>query len=273
MTSAVLQILLISNIFFLVQCDGVSLQNQVLMIYNIARKYPKQTAIELQQLTCLQLLLNCSSPPVRVISKSIVSFLADYMDISLVGTLSLTNEEVLFFTDGFASFINSGRISTDRLVLPVEELLYSFQRICSLPCDKSCCALPCLLDTLLALSLHDDKTIAKTALEVLWNISMEPTVALAILCHENMVCTLQKMSVFNTALADLARSILWILGYGNVGGEWHALLILFYYFKSTCFLFGMCHFLLQISLVVVSMQVCATTLASMQKPFYGVTMY
>jgi len=225
-----------------VQCDGVSLQNQALMIYNIARKYPKQTAIELQQLTCLQLLLNCSSPPVRVISMSIISFLADYMDISVVGTLSLTNDDVLFF----ASFINSGRISTDRLILPVEELLYCFQRISSLPCDKSCCALPCLLDTLLALSLYDDKTIAKTALEVLWNIGMEPAVALAIVCHENMFCTLQKMSVFNTDLADLARSILWILGYGNVGGEWHALLILFYYFKSICLLFGMYHFLLQI---------------------------
>ena len=37
--------------------------------------------------------------------------------------------------------------------------------------------------------------------------------------------------------------------------------------------FGMYHFLLQISLVAVSMQLLATSLASMQKPFYGVTMY
>ena len=85
----------------------------------------------------------------------------------------------------------------------------------------SCCGHSGLLDGLLALSSCDDKTIAKTALEVLWNLGMEPKVALAILCHENVVCTLQKMSVFSTALADLAGSILWILGYGNPEGECH----------------------------------------------------
>ena len=53
---------------------------------------------------------------------------------------------------------------------------------------------------------------------------MEPTVALAILCHESVVSTLQKMSVFSTALADLARSILWTLGYGNAEGECHIVL-------------------------------------------------
>ena len=226
----------------------MSLQNQLLIIYNVARKCPKQTAFELKQLTCLQPLLNCSSLHIRVISKSIVAFLADYMDISDLATISLTCDEVKYFADGFADFINSRYISTDiyKPQLSIEKLLFSFQKLSSLPCDKSCCTLPCLLDALLALSLHDDKTIAKTALEVLWNIGMEPAVALAIVCHENMFCTLQKMSVFNTDLADLARSILWILGYGNVGGEWHALLILFYYFKSICLLFGMYHFLLQI---------------------------
>ena len=56
---------------------------------------------------------------------------------------------------------------------------------------------------------------------------MEPTVGLAILCHENVVCTLQKMSVFNSALADLARSIQWILGYdGNSGGECRVFIII-----------------------------------------------
>ena len=51
---------------------------------------------------------------------------------------------------------------------------------------------------------------------------MEPTVGLAILCHgKNVVCALQKMSVFNIGLADLARNILWILGYGNAEGECH----------------------------------------------------
>ena len=188
------------------------------MIFNVVRKCPMRTAFTLQ-LTCLQSLLNCSSLHIRIISKSVVAFHADYIDISTVATLSLTNDEVKFFADSFASFINSGKMSADRLKPSSEELLYSFKQLSSLPWDKSCCALPCLLDVLLELSSSDDKTIATSALEVLWNIGMEPTVALAILCHENVVCTLQKMSVFNTALADLARSILWILGYGNVEGE------------------------------------------------------
>ena len=188
------------------------------MIFNVVRKCPMQTAFTLQ-LTCLQPLLNCSSLHIRIISKSVVAFHADYIDISTVATLSLTNNEVKFFADSFASFINSGKMSADRLKPSSEELLYSFKQLSSLPWDKSCCALPRLLDALLALSSHDDKTIARSALEVLWNIGMEPTVALAILCHENVVCTLQKMSVFNADLADLARSILWILGYGNVEGK------------------------------------------------------
>ena len=226
------------------------------MINSVARKCPKQTAFQLQQLTCLQPLLNCSSLPVRVISKSIVSFLADYMDISVVEALTLTNTEVQFFADSFATFINLGRISSDKLILPAEELLYSFQQISSLPLDKNSCAFPCLLDALLALSSHDDKTIAKTALKVLWNISMEPTVALAILCHENVVCTLQKMSVFNTDLADLARSILWTLGYGNVEGECLAVLMFSYvllFLKVDTACFSVCTIFLQISLVAVSM--------------------
>ena len=197
------------------------------MIYSVARHYPKQAAFELQ-LTCLQPLLNCSSLLVRVISKSIVAFLAGYVDMSDVATLSLTNDEVKFLADSFTSFINHGVtcVSADRLKFSVEELLFSLQNLSSLPCDKSCCALPCLLDALLALSSYDDKTIATSALEVLWNIGMEPTVGLAILCHENVVCTLQKMSVFNSALADLARSILWILGYGNAEGKCHVALTL-----------------------------------------------
>ena len=201
------------------------LQSQVLIIFNVAQKCPQQTAFDLQ-LTCLQPLLNCSSLLIRVISKSIFALLADYwwyMDTSAVATLSLTWDEVRFFADSFTSFINSGEISTDdrTVMFSVEKLLFSFQKLSSLPCDKSCCTLPCLLDALLALSLHDDKTIAKTALEVLWNISMEPGVALAILCHENVVCALQKMFLFSAGLADLAQTVLWILGYGNVEGECH----------------------------------------------------
>ena len=98
----------------------------------------------------------------------------------------------------------------------VEEL-FSFQKISLLPQKNSCCALPCLLDALLALSSYDDEIIAKAALEVLWNMVMEPAVALAI--HDSVVCTLQKMSVFNIGFADLAKSIYTIFGNGSVVGE------------------------------------------------------
>ena len=240
------------------------------MIYNVARKYPKQAAFELQ-LTYLQPLLNCSSLAVRVISKSIVAFLADYIDMSDVATLCLTNDEVEFFADSFTGFINHGMacVSADRLKFSVEELLFCLQKLSSLPCDKSCCALPCLLDALLALSSYDDKTIATSALEVLWNISMEPTVGLAILCHKNVVCTLQKMSVFNVALADLARNILWILGYGNAEGECHIALII----VINGFTAHLLYIFLQISLDALSMQLLATNLASIQKLFHGVITY
>ena len=92
------------------------------------------------------------------------------MVISDIATLSLSNDEVNLFADSLTSFVNPGSTSADIVKFSVEELLCSFQRISSLPWDKSCCALPCLLDALLALSLHNDKTIATSALEVLWNI-------------------------------------------------------------------------------------------------------
>ena len=242
------------------------------MIYNVARQYPKQAAFELQ-LTPLQPVLNCSSLPVRVISKSIVAFLAGYVGTSDVATLSLTNDEVKFFADSFTSFINHGItcVSADRTItFSVEELLFCLQKLSSLPCDKSYCALPCLLDALLALSSYDDKAIATSALEVLWNIGMEPTVGLAILYHENVVCTLQKMSVFNSALADLAKNILWILGYGNAEAECRVALTLVLNGFTAHLLYN---FFLQISLDALSMQLLATNLASILKPLHGVTMY
>ena len=119
-------------------------------------------------------------------------------------------DEVRFISDSFASFINSGEISADdrTIKFSVEQLLFCLQKLSSLPCDKSCCALPCLLDALLALSSYDDKTTATSALEVLWNIGMEPAVALTILCHKNVVCALQKISLFSSGLADISWSIL-----------------------------------------------------------------
>lgn len=125
----------------------------------------------------------------------------------------------MFFANSFANFINSGSLSASSLNLSCEEQLYSLKCLTSLPYSKACFAVPNMLDIVLALCLHDNTTIAKLALEVLWNISMEPTVALAILCHENLIGTLKRMSVFNRGHANLTRNILWILGYGSVTGE------------------------------------------------------
>ena len=151
-------LLCINPISVLVQCDIVCLQSQVLIIFNVAQKCPQQTAFDLQ-LTRLQPLLNCSSLVIRVISKSVFALLADYwwyMDTSAVATLFLTWDEVRFFADSFTSFINSGEISTDdrTVMFSVEKLLFSFQELSSLPCDKSCCTLPCLQSLAFPLSLQ-----------------------------------------------------------------------------------------------------------------------
>ena len=102
------------------------------------------------------------------------------MAISDLATISLTCDKVKYFADGFADFINSRYISTD-IYNPqffVEKLLFSFEKK-----KKKKPALRQKLlwasNVLLALSLHDEKTIAE---KVLGSISMEPAVALAILC-------------------------------------------------------------------------------------------
>ena len=215
----VMNFIAISNftLFFFAKC----LQNQVLIIYNIFQKCPKQTAFQLK-LTPFQPLLHCSLLPVWVLSKSIVAFLVTHRGTSDITNLSLRSDEAMFFANSFSNFINSGSLSASSLNLSktCEELLYSLKCLTSLPCSKACFAVPNMLDIVLALCLHDNTTIAKLALEVLWNISVEPTVALAILCHENLIGTLKRMSVFNRGHANLTRNILWILGYGNVTGEW-----------------------------------------------------
>ena len=186
------------------------------IIYNVAQRCPKQTAFQLQ-LRTLQPLLRCSLLLIRVLSKCIVAFIANYRDVSEITNLCLENDEAKFFSDGFSGIIESKSVSISGF--SGEELLYSLKCLTSLSSNKSCFAFPDMLDTVSTLCLHDDITIAKLALEVLWNISMEPTVALAIHCHESMIGTLKRMSVFTTGLADLTRNILWILGYGNVTGE------------------------------------------------------
>ena len=100
------------------------------------------------------------------------------MAISDLATISLTCDKVKYFADGFADFINSRYISTDiyNPQFSVEKLLFSFEK------KKKPALRQKLLwasNVLLALSLHDEKTIAE---KVLGSISMEPAVALAILC-------------------------------------------------------------------------------------------
>jgi len=190
----------------------------VLIIYNVAQRCPKQTAFQLQ-LSALQPLLHCSLLPLRVLSKSIIALIANYRDVLEFTNLSLENDEAKFFSDSFSGIIESGSASVSGLYFSGEELLYSIKCLTSLPSNKSCFAVPDMLDTVSTLCLYDDITIAKLALEVLWNISMEPTVALAIHCHESTIGTLKRMPVFTAGLADLTRNILWILGYGNIAGE------------------------------------------------------
>ena len=101
---------------------------------------------------------------------------------------------------------------------------------------------------------------------------MEPTVALAILCHENVVYTLQKMSVFNTEFAEVATSILWMLGYGNTEGECLVVLTRVLIHVVSPYLY-VPFFLLQILLGASTLPLLATNLASIRKPFHGVTMY
>ena len=190
----------------------------MLIIYNVAHQCPKQSAFRLQP-SALHPLLHCSSLPIRVLSKSIVAFITNYWDVSDITNISLENDEVKFCSDCFGGFIESGSASISSLNISGKELLYSLKSLTSLPFNTTCFAVPGMLDTVSTLCSHEDKTIAKLALEVLWNISVEPTVALAILCHESVICILKRMSVFSCGLANLTRNILWILGYGNVTGE------------------------------------------------------
>ena len=190
----------------------------MLIIYNVAHQCPKQSAFRLQ-LSALHPLLHCSSLPIRVLSKSVFAFIANYRDVSDITTLSLESDEAKFFTDEFCGCIGSGSTSASSLNISGKELLYSLKCLTSLPFNTTCFSVPGMLDTVSTLCSHDDKTIAKLALEVLWNISMEPTAALAILCHESVIGILKRMSVFSCGLAKITRNVLWILGYGNVTGE------------------------------------------------------
>lgn len=176
---------------------------------------PMQTAFQLEN-SDFQALLHCSSVLVRFLSKSILAFLANYMEVRDIIHLSLQKDEVMFVAKCLMQ--SESPTSIDGLVFSVEKILHSLQYLTSLPGDKSC-FLPLLLDTLLSLCLCDDKPTARSALGILWNLSMDPTVALAILNHENAIHTLQMIRVFTDGLSELSSNILWTLGYGNALGK------------------------------------------------------
>ena len=159
-----------------------------------------------------QPLLNCSLILVRILTKSIFAFLAKYREYSdTLQYIALQKEEVVFIS---SCLTNSLQTQSVTKVLPFanpDEIFHSLQVLTSYPCDKTGCIVPIFLDILISTSLYDDKKIAKSALEILWNLSFDPSVALEILNHENAIHSLQNL-MLNSTLTNISTSILRTLG-------------------------------------------------------------
>lgn len=228
------QLILICFLFF--QDDIQSLQNQVGVIYKCARQFPIQVAFQLEY-SNLKPLLNCSQVLVRILTKCVFAFLVKYRECSnIVQYISLQEEEIAFTSKCLADSLQSHKGTS---VLPFSnpgEILYSLQILTSYPCDKRDCALPILLDILISTNSSDDRTIGKLALEILWNLSFDPTVALAILNHESAICSLQRL-ILNSSLSSLSTSILWTLGHRKVQSK--SLIVSFPAILNCCTLKGM----------------------------------
>ena len=170
-----------------------------------------QVAFQMEH-TEFQPMLNCSIAMIRVLSKSILAFIAKYRKIpNLLEHICLQNKEVVLITSRLGRILPSEISSSScEIFSDLEDILFSLRSLTSYPSNKRHCALPILLDKLISLCLSD-MNVAILALETLWNLSFDPTVALAILNHENAVCTLKSL-VFHSSLATLSASMLWTLG-------------------------------------------------------------
>ena len=197
------------------QDHSQSLQNRVGIVYKCARLFPLQLAFQLDY-SNFQPLLNCSLVLVRILAKCIFAFLAKYREhLNILQYISLQKEEVSLISSRLSDSLQSLRVMD---ILPFsnpDEILHSLQILTSYSCDKREYIFPCLLDTLVSTSLCGHETIAKLALEVLWNLSFDPTVSLAILNHESAISSLQSL-IFNSSHSWLSTSILWTLGCGQI---------------------------------------------------------
>ena len=167
-----------------------------------------QVAFQLEY-SILQPLLKCSVVPVRILTKCIFAFLAKYRDLpNILQHISLQNKEVAFISSCLTCSLRS---RNTLLFSTTEDILHSLQILTSYPCDIKSCAYPNLLDGLLSTDSCDDRTITELTLKILWNLSSDPTVALAILNHENAIYLVQKFKSYSS-LAGLSTSVLWTLG-------------------------------------------------------------
>ena len=188
------------------------------IIFKCARMYPLLAAYQLKNISH-QALVHCSHIIVRVLSKFILAILDKHTPVMDPNSLTMKEDEIGFIVNCLSYLIQSRKPSdesTDDLVFSsVEELLWSLDSLTSLSTRTVYCNSPLLFDILVSLCLHSDSAIARMALKVLWNLSFEPTTALYISNHENVICTLQSSWMRKTAISDLSCNILLVLGYGN----------------------------------------------------------
>ena len=182
------------------------LLNRVRIIFKCAMIFPMQVAFYLEH-SKLRPLINCSAVSIRVLTKSVFAFMAKYRKISnLFCYVCLQKEEVVFITSHLNDTLQFGISS---IFSNAEELLCSLQSLTSYPSNKQHYVCPIIVDTLI--TCLADKTVGRLALETLWNLSFDPTIALAIINHENAIYTLKTL-VFRSNIAALSASILWTLG-------------------------------------------------------------
>ena len=182
-----------------------------------------------------QPLLQCPSITVRILIKSVLAFMSTHREIpDIKRHTTLHKDEVIFIAESLTDILlHSGMSEKGSILSSAEEILYLLRSLTSCPCDKSCCALPILLDTLTSTCLSVDKNIANVAMEVLWNLSFDPVVSFAILNHEAAVYSLQSLT-FSSGRTHISTNILWTLGCGTIHSESRLLITLYKLFTICC---------------------------------------
>lgn len=157
-------------------------------------------------------LLQCSFIAVRILIKSVLAFMSIHREMSsIMQHLTLQKEEVVFIAKSLTDTLRCGTSEKGCVFSNAEEILCLLRSLTNCPCDKSCFALPILLDSLTSTCLSFDNNIANVAMEVLWNLSFDPLVSLFILNHEAAIYSLQSLT-FNSDRTHISANILWTLG-------------------------------------------------------------